>query len=100
MKKLVTCLSIEKNRFGLEVLDRIDVKNDPINWYDPNGAARKGNKGDGSGSGKNTSNPYKHCKSHPTKPNKLLCKDKNGKDKIVAKPDGWNDKTNKWGQNQ
>ncbi|WP_339138793.1 MAG: RHS repeat-associated core domain-containing protein [Candidatus Electrothrix sp. GW3-4] len=72
------------------------VGGDPVNWYDPTGAARKGNKGDGSGSGKNTSNPYKHCKSHPTKPNKLICKDKNGKDKEVAKPEGWNDDTNKW----
>ncbi len=37
MKKLVTYLSIEKNRFGLEVLDRIDVQNDPVNVFDPNG---------------------------------------------------------------
>ncbi len=35
MKKLVTCLSIEENRFRLEVFNRIDVQNDPVNWVDP-----------------------------------------------------------------
>ncbi|GBC62857.1 hypothetical protein DENIS_3841 [Desulfonema ishimotonii] len=35
------------------------VNGNPVNWADPDGLARKGNKGDGSASGKNTSNPYK-----------------------------------------
>jgi RHS repeat-associated protein len=71
------------------------VLNDPVNWFDPDGLARKGNKGDGSASGKNTSNPYKHCKQHPSKPNMLQCKDKNGKKKDVPKPPWWDDNNDK-----
>jgi hypothetical protein len=37
MKKLVRCLSDYESRFGMKVLNRIDVSNDPVNWVDPEG---------------------------------------------------------------
>ncbi len=68
----------------------------PTGFTDPLGLSRGGNGGDGSAGGKNTSNPYKHCKQHPTKPNMLQCKDKHsGKTKEVPKPDNWDALNNK-----
>jgi hypothetical protein len=52
--------------------------------------AGRGNQGDGSASGKNTSNPYKHCREVPGKPNKIKCKRKrDGKWVELPKPADW-----------
>ena len=69
------------------------VGQNPLNYFDPLGLSKL--RGDGSATGKNTSNPYKHCKEHPTDPTKIICKDKKtGKKKTVPRPRDWpGDKT-------
>lgn len=62
----------------------------PLVWIDPFGLASKGNGGDGSATGKNTANPYKHCREVPGKPNKIKCKRKrDGKWVELPKPADW-----------
>jgi RHS repeat-associated protein len=44
----------------------------------------------GGSSGKGTNNPYKHCRDHPTDPNKIICKDhQTGKTNEKKKPADW-----------
>jgi len=44
----------------------------------------------GGSSGKGTDNPYKHCRNHPTDPNKIICKDhQTGKTVEKKKPADW-----------
>lgn len=44
----------------------------------------------GGTSGKGTNNPYKHCRDHPTDPNKIICKDhQTGKTNEKKKPADW-----------
>ncbi|MBC5768703.1 RHS repeat-associated core domain-containing protein [Ramlibacter albus] len=44
----------------------------------------------GGSSGKGTNNPYKHCRNHPTDPDKILCKDhQTGKTVEKKKPADW-----------
>ena len=66
------------------------VDQNPLTRVDPFGLASKGNKGDGSATGKNTGNPYKHCREVPGKPNKIKCKRKqDGKWVELPKPAAW-----------
>ncbi|MCU0695996.1 MAG: RHS repeat-associated core domain-containing protein, partial [Myxococcaceae bacterium] len=59
---------------------------------------RAGGKGERGRTGKNTgtTNPWKHCRPHPTDPTKIICKDANGKWPVKPKPEGfdewWNSK--------
>ena len=60
------------------------IKSNPLSWTDPFGLAGS-NSGTGGSSGIGTSNPYKHCKDHPTDPTKIICKEK-GTGKKIVKP--------------
>ena len=65
------------------------VSGNPLSYIDPEGLAGRGNGGDGSSSGKNTNNPYKHCyELTPPHPTLIECKDNHtGKKKRVARPE-------------
>ncbi len=65
------------------------VSGNPLSWTDQLGLAGS-NQGSGGSSGKGTSNPYKHCKEHPTDPSKIICKQKgSGKKVVKPKPADW-----------
>jgi hypothetical protein len=90
---------------GLGMLDDYDDQNsgtlnsvygfvldNPNNSVDPFGlAGRGGERGaTGGSSGKNTNNPYKHCKEDPADPNYIICKDhQTGKRTRKKKPADW-----------
>lgn len=52
-----------------------------------------GGKGERGRTGKNTgtSNPWKHCRPHPTDPTKIICRDANGKWPVKIKPEGFDE---------
>ncbi len=67
----------------------------PLSFIDPFGLAKNG--GDGSSSGINTANPYKHCKEDPRDPNFIICKRKKDGKKIgKRKPADWPSDTTKF----
>ena len=89
---------LEETDFAGEELNHLYgyVGQNPLYWIDPYGLAGS-NQGTGGSSGKGTSNPYKHCKEHPTDPTKIICKQKGtGKKIIKPKPADWpgNDQNN------
>ncbi|MFO1121921.1 MAG: RHS repeat-associated core domain-containing protein [Hyphomicrobiales bacterium] len=66
--------------------------NSPIQIVDEEGGAgRRGERGTtGGSSGKQTANPYKHCKEHPTDSMKIRCRDhQTGKWITKPKPADW-----------
>jgi RHS repeat-associated protein len=62
------------------------VDNRPLFSTDPTGLAGSNN-GSGGSSGRNTSNPYKHCRELKERPGWVECQDKNGK--WIPKPKPW-----------
>ncbi len=69
------------------------VDQSPTNKFDLYGLSKNG--GDGSSSGTNTANPYKHCKEDPKDPNFIICRQKkDGKKRRKRKPADWPDAQN------
>jgi RHS repeat-associated protein len=60
-----------------------------IDWcMESRGRGERGSTGGSSGKG--TDNPYKHCREHPTDPNKIICKDHQTGQKVEKKkPADW-----------
>ncbi len=66
------------------------VGQNPVRLLDEYGLSGRANSGDGSATGKNTNKPYKHCRNHPTDPNKIICRKKgSGKKVTLPKPSDW-----------
>jgi RHS repeat-associated protein len=71
------------------------VLQDPINWIDPEGLARFGEKRKGernrTARPDGTKNPYKHTRPDPNDSTKILQKDADGKWMKKVKPEGYDD---------
>lgn len=78
---------VQANLFGY-------AANDPVNLIDLNGLEPTGGErgATGGSSGQGTGGKYKHCREHPTDPNKIVCRHhQTGKWITKNKPADWDD---------